>query len=391
MYDYFVNVLKRNDRLADGSSRLMLDVRINGERKRIALNVCVMEDEWDEVRKVVKAGKSLAKQRNMIIQKALHNARRILYDSEIKGEPMTMQMFVRDYSGRRVVGNFVEFVGEQIELAELELSAETIKNYRKFYNRLADWKAVIPFQLLREELIEEWHRHLLSFGNAVNTINHYHKLFKKFLAMARRKGKIEGDPYENFTNKKQKTSKTFLTDEEVQVLIDEYTRWKTSDERRKILRHFLFMCFTGLRYSDLKLMELKNLHGRELIFSPEKTKRSLGEIVVPLNEFALRLIREERMMGDVELGVRLFRVISNQKMNKQLKAICVDAAIRKNVSCHVARHTFATLFLAAGNNIEVLQKILGHSEIKTTMEYRHIMRREKVEGLKRMDNLFVFN
>ena len=389
MYNYSVNVIKRSDKAMDGTSGVMLDLRVNGRRKRLSLSVRVQGDEWDERRKMVKQGKPLARQRNTLISKAVNDARRIFYDSEIRGEPLVMRSFLELYQGTRVEGNFVEFVDEEIRRMEVEISAQTVKNYRKFYHRLKGWRDVIAFHEINEEFVEQWHRYMLGFGNSVNTLKHYHKLFKMFVRLAMRRKLLDVDPYRDFHYQGQKTLPTYLNDEEVQLLIDEYNG-APSCPRRRTLRHFLFMCFTGLRYSDLARLSGDHLHGRELVFSPQKTKKSLGNIVVPLNDFAMRLIMDEKKQREVP-DYRLFVPVSNQKMNDLLKVICTDVGIRKRVSCHVARHTFATLFLAAGNNIEVLQKLLGHSELKTTMMYRSVMKREKVEGLNRMDEFFIFN
>ena len=88
------------------------------------------------------------------------------------------------------------------------------------------------------------------------------------------------------------------------------------------------------------------------------------DMIIPIHPFALKLTNQER--GP------LLPMISEQKINENLKKISYELKINKEISMHWARHTFATRFLRHGGRIEVLQQLLGHDSITTTMKYVHV-------------------
>lgn len=119
----------------------------------------------------------------------------------------------------------------------------------------------------------------------------------------------------------------------------------------------------------------------DLVFEPYKTRDLQKEVVVPLTQKALSLI-DKKKPGP------LFRVYSNQKANVRLKEIAEVCNIHKNLSTHVARHTFATQFLERGGKLEVLKELLGHSKIDTTMIYVHVTIEQKRNQIQLMNTLF---
>jgi site-specific recombinase XerD len=138
---------------------------------------------------------------------------------------------------------------------------------------------------------------------------------------------------------------------------------------QRTLRHFLFMCLTGIRISDFLRLKHDHIQDNALKFTPHKTRaKKRGELHIPLVAKARKLIQDEGTAGGL-----IFQSISEQKMNDQLKDISRRVeGLKKEITNHSARHTFATLFIAKTKDVATLQRILGHSNIRETMMYVHI-------------------
>jgi site-specific recombinase XerD len=194
------------------------------------------------------------------------------------------------------------------------------------------------------------------------------RVLRNYLNVAIRKGIISENPFSRVKLRKATTSRVFLNPEELKVLWDLYESRKLTEAKLKILRHFLFMCFTGLRISDMKQLNAGNVMGGMLIFNVKKTKAVKQNMVkVPLNSYSLQLIADEKSPTKL-----LFNTISEQKMNTYIKEIVGAAGIEKEVTNHTGRHTFATCWLKKTKDLAQLQVLLGHSNIAETMIYVHV-------------------
>lgn len=189
------------------------------------------------------------------------------------------------------------------------------------------------------------------------------------------------------------TDRMYLTESD----LDKLHSVVLNDSMVRVRDAFLFACYTGLRYSDLSRIKADHIIERGsyklLSFIPEKTSSALQKKVkrveIPLIGQAAEII--EKYSGTAG---QLIPVITNQKMNEYLKVIGMWAGLTdlievvtyekgkptlklvpkyEKISCHIARHTYATLSLTRGVPIEVLQKTLGHADIKTTMVYAKVV------------------
>jgi integrase len=144
------------------------------------------------------------------------------------------------------------------------------------------------------------------------------------------------------------------------------------------LRSFLFACYTGLRYSDVWARHRQpghGVHNGQLQLIQKKTKEA---VYVPLNEKA-----KELLAGGV-----LDRVYSNDKTNQYLADALRHTSITRPVTFHCARHTFGTASLTLGIPVEVLQRLMGHEKLSTTMRYARIVDSLKISSMKKWDVLF---
>jgi integrase len=197
---------------------------------------------------------------------------------------------------------------------------------------------------------------------------------------------IDKDPFQNFKLKLDKSERDYLTERELD-LIEETTFTQTGHEWVKDI--FLFSCYTGLSYIDLKELRadqvVLGIDGNHWIH----TKRvKMNEAVkIPQLSKALEII--EKYNDEIGKGstFKLLPVYSNQKTNKYLKTIAIDCGIQKKIKFYVARHTFATtVTLSHGVPIETVSKLLGHTQLRTPQIYARVIEQKASEYMQLLLN-----
>ena len=204
-----------------------------------------------------------------------------------------------------------------------------------------------------------------------NSALKYLSYLKKIVRIAYANGWVEKDPFYNFKLKVQVIDRGFLTKEEIIKIMEKEFTIPRMEHVRDV---FLFSCYTGLAYVDVfKLTAddiIKGIDGNKWI----KTKRTKTKTLssIPILPVAEKLIEKYE---DLESPTgKLLPVYSNQKTNSYLKEIADSCGIKKNLTFHMARHTFATtVTLSNGVPIESVSKMLGHRSLKTTQHYAKIL------------------
>ena len=194
-------------------------------------------------------------------------------------------------------------------------------------------------------------------------------------------GAIERDPFTNYRFQWKQASRDFLSEEELTSIMEK----KFVTPRLEAVRDiFIFSCFTGLAYIDianLRESDIVTMNGeRWIVTSRHKTGVSCN---IPLLALPQKIL--QKYEGKDKKG-RLLPILSNQKMNAYLKEIADVCGIEKNLTCHVARHTFATLMLSLGVSMESVSRMLGHTNIKTTQIYARITNQKVSKDMKAISN-----
>jgi site-specific recombinase XerD len=215
--------------------------------------------------------------------------------------------------------------------------------------------------------------------NTDATIGSLVKSFKKYLHIANKRGIVTPLMFDDIHNKTFVGSRTFLDAAELDRLNKYFNSEFLNDTHKNVLSRFLFSCFTGLRISDIQKITRENIIGDVLVFSAEKTNKLQR---IQLNKTALSFLNKKSLFSGT---------YTPEYINRELKEIAKIVGIRKKVTFHVARHTFATNFLIYGGRVEVLQKLLGHSKITETMIYVHIVESISDDQIHQMDEMLKFN
>jgi len=220
-----------------------------------------------------------------------------------------------------------------------------------------------------------------------NTIMKHIQRLRKMVTMAYHLEWIDRDPFVRFKPTFEKRQREFLNESELQR-IENFT----SDFKRLILVKdlFIFSCYTGIAYIDIMHLTKDNIltgiDGNKWIIT--KRQKTGNPIKIPILDKAQELIDKYKNNIRAEVTGTLFPVLSNQKLNSYLKEIADLCTIKKHLTFHMARHTFATtVTLTNGVPIETVSKLLGHTKLATTQIYAHVIESKVSQDMAALRNI----
>ncbi len=280
-----------------------------------------------------------------------------------------------------------DFLAYFRELAEVrKASKSNYENWLSAYNYLEKFTGGnCAFGDIDEKFCSDFRGFLLSSPSlrstkanlSQNTALSYFNKFKAALRQAFEEKMIADNPAKRVRGIKQaETHREFLTIEELQALA------KTDCDIPELKRAALFSALTGLRWSDINKLVWSEIQHSEaggyfMRFTQKKTK---GAETLPISEQAYKLLGERG-----EPGESVFKgMVYSSWYNLKLAQWATKAGIKKHVTFHCFRHTFATLQLTLGTDIYTVSKMLGHRELKTTQVYAQIVDKMKVEAANKI-------
>ncbi|MCK5443334.1 MAG: site-specific integrase [Maribacter sp.] len=256
---------------------------------------------------------------------------------------------------------------------------------------LLDYKFILGFEnFLRGYKPKHYQKQI---GN--NAVMKHIQRLRRMVTLAHDIEWTHQDPFRKFKQKLVPTHRGFLTNGELERIEE----LKLDSVRLKTVRDlFVFSCYTGISYIDIMLLTEESL-----VLGLDKTRwiatqrqKTRNPVKIPLLSKAFNIIKIYREDKRCQIHNSLFPRISNQKVNSYLKEIATAAGIQKNLTFHMARHTFATtVTMTNGVPIETISKMLGHRKLTTTQIYAKVieqkvcddmqMLREKLEGKVQID------
>lgn len=396
-------------RNADSKHTLRLIATVAGTQVRLSLGLAVKPDAWDNERAELRGKSDEARQTNMIIARHVAAANEIIRLHELAGTALTPQAFVREFRNPSSKEDFIAYYETRLkeDYDRRLIGDSTFRDQLNTLSKLRMYMPVVSFSAIGRRWLDDfdrWHvKFLLKGGHeGKGAREKAAKHIAKYLNAAREDGKRFSDPFLNFQRVKHTPRTIFLSEQEVREierLYDEPQAMLAAMERRadrmgmaahnlrqyacesgvmrmqRVAACFLFQIFTGVRFSDLAQITPANVQEGRLVFRPQKTADMSGKDVRIL--LAPHL---SRLLGHGKNGL-LLPVPSNQKYNEYLKELAELAGIGKALTSHVARHTFATLYLSRGGKVEELQHLMGVTKIETVMVYVHITGAALDEGM----------
>jgi site-specific recombinase XerD len=391
--------LKKN-RIKNGKAPIYARVTINGNRLEISAQREISVVEWNSGSQKAR-GKSA--EANMInndlafIQTKILSCRSNLV---AQGEVVTPESLKKEYSG--VVERprmFVEIIQQHNNdiktLIGKGYSKATWVKYnttQKHIQEFLKWKysaTDIILNKLNFEFINDFEFYLKSQKNIdVNTNAKYIKNIKKIVRECVAKNWLDKDPFMAYKVKAKKTEREFLTELELQAIQEKHFPIERLEHIRDL---FIFSCYTGLAYIDIYNLTKDNISigidGEKWIFTHRQKTETASRI--PLLQPALDILNKYANHPAAVSGKKLLPVPSNQKMNAYLKEIATVCGINKELTFHMARHTFATtVTLTNGVPIESISKMLGHTKLQTTQIYAKILDKKVSNDMQALRNKF---
>lgn len=357
----------------NGEMAVYATVRMGKRKAKFHTGVSVKPEDFDEKKCLVRKSNDDYSDLNLMISSTKSRINEIFVRYRLQFEELTPDLLIKEYKISSTRIDFFAFLDESIKERRGELAPSSILQHISQRNKLKRFSPTLSFSQIDSELMIKYNRWLIiTEKNDINTRYTAFKFLKSYINIAIRKRIISYNPLKDWMPVKQaSTNREFLTYDEVKILYNLYNEGNLPRTELIVLRHFLFMCFTGLRISDLKNIEMDQLMNGTLIFSAQKTRSKKVKLVkIPLSPIAKQLIKDEAFF---RLSGKVFNTFSEQHMRRTIKDLVKNKGIDKDVSLHTGRHTFATMFLRKTKNLAVLQKLLGHSKIEQTMVYAHIL------------------
>lgn len=374
-----IRVIQNKQRLTkQGNAPLYITFYIGREKLMLPCKVSVPVAKFDEKSGVLKGNSKEAKDINLIVNNQKARVNDILVKFRLRNQELTKDIFMREYNNPSDYKTFHDFVKEYMKVYSRRIEMGTFKHHLSCMKKFKAYNELLQFRELTPDYLIYMKKEL---GNTEITAQRNMSTIKIYVTAAYRKGYLEENPFQDFHIKRIKSDVDYLTEEELMQFVQLYYQRTLPDKLQLTLAFFLFMCFTSMHITDARMFCIKQVNNDVLTYYRVKNRNCKPEpIKIPMPVPAEKLL-EEWAEGREE--GRLFRNVQcDQVVNRQLKAIAKELGINKKISAKTGRHTFATIYLRKTKDLSSLQKLLGHSNIRETMIYAHVMDESKREGMQ---------
>ena len=391
---------RKSKKTSKGLVPLYIRLTINGRRLEHSIQRYVSPAQWSATAARVKGNNEQAKQVNLYLDTLTSKVLRLEREMVIDGQTLNFSNFREKWLGltepsQMLIEIFQEHNDQMAALikAGKDYSPATLERYntsRDHTRAFLQWKyglADIEIKRLNYEFVSDLEFWLKTQRNCChNTAMKYISNLKKIVNSCIRKGWLLKDPFLGFKATKEEVEREALTEQELEKI---HLKVFSTDRLNYVKDIFLFSCYTGLAYADVKKLKRSEIgpgiDGNHWIFTSRKKTDTQSRI--PLLPPALAIVDKYKGYPTCCDSGYVLPVLSNQKMNAYLKEIADLCGIQKNLTFHIARHTFATtVTLSNGVPIETVSKMLGHLNLKTTQHYAKVLDRkvsDDMQNLKR--------
>ena len=373
-------------------------VTINGERIELSTKRSILLKNWDKKRQRPKIKTKELKTLNYHLEQ-IRNKFYIEHQKLVQKEnPFSAIDLKNAYLNFKAKGNGIVTIVEdhnmdmQSQIPD-NYSAGTLKNYRTLKKHLTlfidkEYKIEdLELKKVDRHFIYSFERHLL-FNTLCNQNGAMKVLqrFKKITTLAKRKGLMDHDPFDGYRFVFKRKEIAFLTGDEIDRLSNLDLKIPSEIKTQEL---FVFALYTGLAYSDIISLKWHQIHsdknGSQFILN--KRKKTGETFIVPLLTPALEILGDKKQKED---GL-VFDSITNACVNRKLKILAQKAKIFKNITFHIARHSFATT-ITLNNDVPLItvSKMLGHSNTRTTQIYAKVLQKKVSLDMEKL-NKKLFN
>lgn len=353
---------------------VQIEVTSEGKRKWIGTSVKLYADQWNEKKKVVNSVHSI--QLNAMLDGMMSKLNDFILDLFRNDQQFDFEKLNAFLEKSNHSDSFIDFVRTRIE-DRTDIEESTRKQHRTLLQSLEKFGKLNYMDDLTKANITLYDEFLHQQEISQPTIYNYHKRLKRYLHEAMKFGLLNENPYVGLHFERGRFEKRkYLTEEELKMIRTCKINMPSIDRIRDL---FLFQCYTGLAYADFEKFnfekDVEERNGKYIV--SDRRKKTNEDYKIVLLTPAIEILKKY----DYKLPI-----ISNQKYNVSLKVVAQYAGIDKNITTHMGRHTFAVFALNNGVPIEIVAKMLGHTNIRTTQVYAKVLNSEVEKGFDLLES-----
>lgn len=365
-----------------GEAPIYISFYLNRKKIEVATKISVSVNDFDKERGIIKTSSEFAKDKNLIIDNIRASINDIFVQNRLRNRTLTAEQFWSEFRNPKNYSDFFSFVVQSQKLRFQEVKEKTKIKHLTVLNTLYEFKHPIHFDELTTDLFRKYILHCRKVRkNQEVTINKNIDTISVYLNEAIRAGYISENPVHKIKLRGVQSEPVYLNEEELTTLLYMYKREECPGNMHMVLEFFLFLCFSSLHIGDAKALTIEQIGKEEFYYIREKLTNTCPKIVhVPISDPLRTIIN--KVKGDRKSGKLFNHIITDQKINTNLKEIALRASIKKRLCAKTGRHTFATVFLRRTKDINTLKDIMGHSNIKQTLVYVHVLDQDRKEGIQ---------
>ncbi|RIV51361.1 site-specific integrase [Flagellimonas taeanensis] len=386
-HTFTVIFFTRKSRSVPNQLSIYVRITVDGQRAEISLKRNIPSKEWDNSRNRGRGGSQRIRALNAyldsVYSELLDCHKELLEENRVVSSNAIKSRYLGADDNSKTLRELIKYHNENMSIV---LKKGTMKNYyttEKYLHRFLSKKRKVNDVRLKQlnyAFVTDFEHFLRNYRDSKkrlllgnNGVMKHLERFKKMLNLAVKLEWMDKNPFNQFQLKYYKYDRQFLDEEELEQLESS----EIGNERLERIRDcFVFSCYTGLSYVDVKELNrdniVKGIDGNHWIST--KREKTDKPVKVPLLPKAREILEKYMQCPEMENKEGLLPISSNQKTNAYLKEIADSCDIDKNLTFHVARHTFATtVMLSNGVPIETVSKLLGHSKLSTTQIYARVV------------------
>jgi len=384
---FSVNFWLDKKKVKNGEALVYARITVNSKRLNISLKRSVPISQWNSKTKRLNGTSKKSNELNEFLDQTYARFFQIYQDLKFKRKLITSDLVKAEFNGEgmnsKTLNELIEYHQDKIRnthssgsIRNFKVSEKYIKEYvlqrlrtSDIYLSQLDYKFLSDFEAFLFKYYPKGHYKAMSH----NTVMKHIQRLRKIVTLAFHLEWLDKDPFRRWKMTFEKREREFLSKNELSNLQHAEIPIDRLDRIRDL---FIFSCYTGLSYGDVMDLSEKEISlgidGKVWIITTRN--KTNNAVKVPLLEPALRILKKYEDHPITQTSGKLLPECSNQKVNLYLKELAMMVGIKKNLTFHMSRHTFATtVTLSNGVPIETVSKLLGHTKISTTQIYARVL------------------
>lgn len=388
---FYVKETRKDSR---GASPIYLRITINGERAEISTNRKIDPDLWDKISERAAGRTESARTINAHLNGIIGKVEKYFSNHDMQDVRIKVFQIVDELKGKSqnkytLVESYEKHIAVMEKLKGVDYASNTIKRYKSSLNGLKEFmqenlkKSDVKLSDLDKMFIESYEIYLksnkgLKQNSAAKDIKNLRRVINRAVSYRW----IPNDPFKDFSCPYINPTRSFLSEGEIDSM---YNKKFEINRLERVRDLFIFQIYTGLSYIDMAELTRDNIEigidGRKWLFVHRKKTGTRSSM--PILQRAQDILEKYRNDPKCISENKILPFYCNQRMNGYLKEIADICEIKKTLTTHLARHTFATtVTLSHGVPIETVSKMLGHTDLKTTQIYSKVVDKKIADDMK---------